>query len=198
MTYASFESVVARIAGLRDPGLIAIDGLPLSGKSTLALRLAAVLGFDLVGIDDFVMPERSWPKDRTPRFPFTYMRYEEFMATIEALATEGEASYNPFDWPTLDVASEPRTVRLGRPVIVEGVSALHWDLCRHYALRIYVDSDSTTTFSASVTRGVGAWFGEWRDWFLPSVDLYLATDPVSRADLVIAGRGIATESNPLE
>jgi uridine kinase len=198
MAYASFENVVERIAQLSEPGLIAIDGLPLSGKSTLARRLVERLGVGQLSIDDFVLPERLWPQDRSPRFPFGYMRYGEFMLTIAALATEGKATYHPFEWPRLDVSPEPRTIRLDRPVVVEGVSALHPELCRHYALKIWVDSDYATTFAASVARGVGGWFTEWRDWFLPSVELYLATDPMSRVDLVTAGRGVPPGSIALE
>ena len=74
-------------------------------------------------------------------------------------------------------------------MVVEGVSTLHPALSSLYSLRIFVDSDRSTTLATALARGVGGWEIEWRDWFLPSVDLYMATDPASRADLLVAGRG---------
>ena len=74
--------------------------------------------------------------------------------------------------------------------MVEGVSALHPDLTPLCDLRIWVDSDPATTLQASLARGVGEWANEWRDLFLPSVELYAATNPRARADLIVAGRGI--------
>jgi hypothetical protein len=31
----------------------------------------------------------------------------------------------------------------------------------------------------------------WHNLYLPSVDLYMATEPKARADVVVAGRGIS-------
>ena len=76
--------------------------------------------------------------------------------------------------------------------LVEGVSVLHPDLAPLYDLRIWVESDPETTLAASLERGVGSWAHEWRFMFLPSVELYLRTDPKSRADVVALGRGAAS------
>ena len=48
-----------------------------------------------------------------------------------------------------------------------------------------------TTLAASLARGVGDWEHEWREVFMPSVALYLETEPKRRADFIIAGRGLA-------
>ena len=61
--------------------------------------------------------------------------------------------------------------------LVEGVSALHPDLAPLYDLRVWVESDAETTLAASFERGVGSWAREWEFMFLPSVGLYLKTDP---------------------
>jgi hypothetical protein len=76
--------------------------------------------------------------------------------------------------------------------LVEGVSVLHHDLAPLYDLRIWVESDPETTLAASLERGVNSWAHEWRFMFLPSVELYLRTDPKSRADVVALGRGAAS------
>jgi hypothetical protein len=73
--------------------------------------------------------------------------------------------------------------------VIEGVSALHPDLCQHYALKIFVDSDRATTDEASKVRGLGIWADPWEKMFLPSSDLYMKTRPMERADLILPGRG---------
>jgi hypothetical protein len=76
-----------------------------------------------------------------------------------------------------------------RLVIVEGVSALHVDLAPLYDLRIWVESVAQSTLAASGERGMGPWEREWRELFLPSVELYLLTKPWERAEIVARGRG---------
>lgn len=74
-------------------------------------------------------------------------------------------------------------------MVVEGVSSLHPDLAARYDLRLWVESDASTTLSASLARGVGDWEHEWREVFMPSVELYMQTQPRQRADHLVAGRG---------
>jgi uridine kinase len=185
------DEAVRQVAALPGGSLVAIDGLPVSGKSTLADRLITETGVEAVFLDDFVLPESQWPQDRRPAFPFSYIRYADFIATVQALHRDGAASYFPYDWSSNATSSQARRVGGGRTVLVEGVSALHPQLSPLYSLRIFVESDASTVLGAALARGVGAWESHWRDWFLPSVDLYMATNPVSRADLLLPGRGAA-------
>jgi uridine kinase len=184
-----FEEVIARVVQQSPLRLVAIDGLPLAGKSTLADRLALAVGAKCVRLDDFVKPEAEWRSHDEPSFPFDYIRYGEFMTAVIGLATGGVCSYRFYNFETGDIELEPREVRLDRPVIVEGVSALHSDLAPLYDHRIWVESDEASTLTASQQRGMGRWGREWRQLFLPSVDLYLQTKPRERADMVAKGRG---------
>ena len=52
----TFDEAVALVASKPEPLLVAIDGLPLSGKTTLALRLVQELGAECLSLDDFVRP----------------------------------------------------------------------------------------------------------------------------------------------
>ena len=52
-----FGEVIARAVQRSPLRLVAIDGLPLAGKSTLADRLALAVGAKCVRLDDFVKPE---------------------------------------------------------------------------------------------------------------------------------------------
>lgn len=178
------------LAAATAPGirLVGIDGLPVSGKSTLADAIIGATGGSAIFLDDFVLPEAQWRGRVAPAFPFPYIRHADFFNAVKQLAADGRTTFAPYDWSSGGTGA-PREVTLDRPVVVEGVSALHPDLSPLYDLRIWVDSDPTTTLAASLARGVGDWEAEWRDLFLPSVELYLATAPRSRADLIVAGRG---------
>src|SRR4051794_33199305 len=165
---ATTDDVIAAIEDGPTPPLIAIDGLPCAGKSTLVERLQQRLELDCIYLDDFVLPEAEWPFGIRPAFPFPYIRYEGFLEAVRTLASVGRCSYFPFDWETSATSPMARTVSLSKPVIIEGASALHPDLCDLYGLKIFVDSDRATTLDAALHRGVGRWAAEWRDLFLPS------------------------------
>ena len=183
------DEAAARIAALTGPVLIGIDGLPCSGKSTLADMVAQQAGFECLSLDDFVLPEAEWPSHIRPAFPFEYMRYAAFLGAIGDLATQGACVYQSFDWATLEVETEPRHLRLDKPILVEGVSALNPAVEAYYELRVFVESDRATVLEAAAARGMGGWATEWKSLFLPSADLYMATHPEHRADLLVAGRG---------
>jgi len=169
--------------------LIGIDGLPVSGKSTLADKLVEAFGAQVIYLDDFVLPQGEWPQPTKPAFPFPYMRHEAFFAAVETLARTESCRYQLYDWETGGLGPW-KEVQLGKAlVIVEGVSALSERLTPLYDLKAWVESDAATTLQASIDRGVGSWEREWRDLFMPSVALYMETDPQKRADLVVAGRG---------
>lgn len=184
------DEAVAIAAARPEARLIAIDGLPVAGKSTLAEKVAAGLQAECIYLDDFVKPEAQWRARAVPAFPFDYIRYDEFLGAVKTLARDGACTYQLYDWATGRLGDEHRTVRLDGPVIIEGVSSLHPELAPLYDLRLWVESDAATMLEASLERGVGAWEREWRDLFLPSVELYLQTKPRERADFRVAGRGV--------
>jgi uridine kinase len=191
----SFDEVVALVEKRPCLRLVGIDGLPLAGKSTLSRLLAAATEGTCVKLDEFVKPEAEWRWHDRPSFPFDYIRYDEFLAAVQALAAHGQCSYHPYDWASGTVTEIERVVRITRPVFVEGVSALHPDLTPLYNLRIWVESDAATVLQAARSRGMGGWAREWERMFLPSVELYLRTNPVALADLLAAGRAARAEGS---
>jgi uridine kinase len=185
----TFDEVVALVASQPKPLLVAIDGLPLSGKTTLAQQVTEELGAECLGLDDFVRPEAEWSSRDKPSFPFDFVRYGEFVDAVRSLAHNRRCVFHPYNWETGRVEDLPKVVRGDGIALVEGVSTLHPDLAPLYDLRIWIESDAETTLAASLQRGVGSWAHEWEFVFLPSVELYLQTDPKARADLVACGRG---------
>jgi uridine kinase len=184
-----FDAVVAMLRERPDLRLVAIDGLPVSGKSMLAERLETELGATTLYLDDFVRPEAEWRGHAGPAFPFPYIRYEQFQGAVTALARGDPARYRRYDWSAGRLADDCHEIRPGGLVVVEGVSALHPALAPRYDLRLWIESDAATTLAASLARGVGDWEREWRELFMPSVALYLEGDPRARADHQVAGRG---------
>jgi len=183
-----FDAAVQQVR-LLGRGLVAIDGLPVSGKSTLAQRLEDELGATVLYLDDFVRPEGEWRGSAKPGFPFPYFRYDEFMAAVIDLAEGRQARYRRYDWAAGRLSDDWHVLRPDGLVVVEGVSSLHPRLAPRYDLRLWVESDASTTLEASLARGVGDWEDAWRNLFMPSVALYLASDPRQRADYCVAGRG---------
>jgi uridine kinase len=185
----TFDEVVALVASRPKPLLVAIDGLPLSGKTTLAQQVIEELGAECLGLDDLVRPEAEWSSREKPSFPFDFIRYDEFVDAVQSLAHNRCCRFNPYNWETGRIEHLPKIVRGDVIALVEGVSALHPDLAPLYDLRVWIESDAETTLAALLERGVGCWAHEWKFMFLPSVELYLQTDPKARADVVALGRG---------
>jgi uridine kinase len=186
-----FDAAVALIGARPGTRLVAIDGLPVSGKSTLAGRLEAELGATTVYLDDFVRPEAEWRGKVEAAFPFPYLRYDEFCRTVMTLAAGRAARYQSYDWAAGRLADTPTEIDPDGLLVVEGVSALNPDLVRAYDLRLWVESDAATTLEASLARGVGDWESEWQTLFMPSVAIYLASKPQLSADYRVRGRGAA-------
>lgn len=181
-----FDAALAPLRG--KAGLVAIDGLPVSGKSTLAERFARELSAVTIYLDDFVRPQNEWRGVVAPAFPFPYIRYDAFLATVTTLARGETAQYQLYDWSSGQLA-DWRTVSPNGLTVIEGVSSLHPDLAPLYDVRFWIESDAKTTLEASLARGVGDLEHEWRALFMPSVALYLETNPRRRADHIVGGRG---------
>jgi uridine kinase len=179
--------------GLTRP-VIAIDGLPCAGKTTLACRLQQIYGFEILHVDEFLLAEADW-LNRRPGFPFPYLRYDEFLAAVTSLAETGACEYYPFDWETLAISAQPRRITTQRPVIVEGISALVPVLTRYYGLKIFVRSERDSVLKVAKARNFGLWAKEWRKLFIPSADMYMMTHPEERADIVVPGRGISSDGD---
>jgi uridine kinase len=184
-----FDAAVSLVGARPGPLLVAVDGLPVSGKSTLADRLETELGARTVYLDDFVRPEVEWRGKVGPAFPFPYIRYEAFSQTVLTLARGHVARYQGYDWAAGRLNENWTEIAPGGLVVIEGVSALNSELAPLYDLSFWVESDAQTTLAAALARGVGDWAQEWRELFMPSVALYLASQPQQRADYRVGGRG---------
>jgi hypothetical protein len=108
----TFDEVIAFAVQRPQLRLLAIDGLPLAGKTTLADRLVAAIDNACISLDDFIKPEREWRWRDRPSFPFDFIRYDEFVGAVSSLSTEGECRYRPWDYRTGERAELDCVVRL--------------------------------------------------------------------------------------
>lgn len=171
------------------PFLIGIDGRPCSGKSTLADKLTEILNAEALFLDDFFIPEEYWPKNIKPGFPFPYFYYDVLLQSIKNLAQGKSAQYHPYDWAAKQPA-KLRTVNPPKIIIVEGVSVLSEELAPLLNRRIFVVSNISTEFAAISEREKQQGLSNWKNLYLPSVDIYMKSKPWLRADILYAGRDI--------
>ena len=88
----TFDEVVALVASPPKPLLVAIDGLPLSGKTSLAQQIIEELGAECL---------------------FDFVRYDEFVDAVRSLAHNRCCSFHPYNWETGRIESE-----LSRNVVI--------------------------------------------------------------------------------
>lgn len=175
------------------PLLIGIDGRPCSGKSTLADKLVDEIGADAIFLDDFFIPQAEWPKDIKPAFPFPFFLYQEFVQGVMVLSHGQIFRYGAFDWVTKGLGDE-RVIDPTNIIIVEGVSVLCKQLVSCFDYKIFVVSDRTNEFDAIAERENQEGLINWKQLYLPSVELYWKTKPWERADFLYAGRGVSEKS----
>jgi uridine kinase len=186
------KTILAEIrkGGPASAKMIAVDGRPCSGKTALAIEIADALDAEIFHVDDLFMPMQDWAPDLQPAFPFPYFRYEEFLRGVRTLSRGKVFRYTPYDWNTGELSIEVTIITPDRPVIIEGVSTLNSQLAKLYSKKIFVQSDAKTELAAAMERNGAESEKLWKGLYLPSVDLYMETNPAERADLIVAGRGL--------
>jgi uridine kinase len=175
---------------LREVDLIAIDGLPCAGKSTLATYLSRRFGLPVLGFDAFYLPEESWATDIAPCTPFPFFRMREFYEAVRDLKIAGRCRYRPYDWAIGAISAGAIEMHRNGPLIVEGCSVLEATIAPFYDLKIFVESNAATLMEALRERDGELDSPNWQRLYLPSVDLYMQTTPRHRADVAVTGRGI--------
>ncbi len=191
----NFQSLLNELLPLpkQRPLLIAIDGRPCSGKTTLTMKLAEALDAQAIYLDEFFIPQEQWPKNAKPAFPFFYFRYNEFIGGIKTLAQGKPFHYFAYDWEQNCLSSKPTDVVPDKIVLVEGVSTLNPELVNLYFKKIWVVSDPKTELEAIALREGEKHMDLWKKYYIPSVDIYCLSKPWERADILYAGR----ESNKI-
>ncbi|MGX5694726.1 ATP-binding protein [Agromyces soli] len=179
---AAALSLVREAIRVRRPRAIAIDGPSGAGKSTLADEIGA-----------------SWrARPEIVRLDEVYRGWRGLDAGARELARSVVPSFvgrrpgrlHGWDWAASSVLAEPRTLRPGRPLVIEGCGAFAAVRRRPGVLRIWIDSSLERRRTRALARDEGRfdpywelWEEEWRRYLGRSGG---AAAVVARADLVIA------------
>ncbi|MDI1462863.1 uridylate kinase [Catellatospora sp. KI3] len=185
------------------PTRVAVDGPPAAGKTTLADELAAVLrarGRDVVRatIDDFLVPRARRYRRGEYSAEGCYLDAHDHDALtrvlLDPLGPGGDRrfQYAVYDRTADTALSPPVTTAAADAVLVfDGVFLLRPELIDRWDLRVFVSTALEKTVDRAVLRERGVSSPadvrrRWRERYLPSQQLYLATvRPTDLADIIV-------------
>lgn len=148
--------------------VVAISGFGGAGKSTLAAKLAALLGgAEMVPIDDFIVGSKNMRSGDWATFDRERLR----ASVLEVARPDkpvGYQQYNSGEWVE-GRGGRWREIRPHRYLIIEGCGILHPSLMPYFDFSIWIDCPEVVALSRAEKRDVAAgnddrelWEHVWR------------------------------------
>lgn len=173
------EQFTAHAAGLipaSGPLIIGIDGRSGVGKSTLARRLAPVLGAVVIEGDAFFAGGVGMIASSAAERADVCIDRPKLRAVLEALRTGRTARFRAFDWEAFDGRLQAHAVEVpvtGR-YILEGVYACHPDFHDLLDLKALTCANRTLRDERLLAREgvIGQWERQWHeaeDWYFEAL-----------------------------
>ncbi len=172
------DRVRAAVPRLGRTRLVCVDGPAGSGKTTLAGRLAAVLGpgTAVLHMDDAYA---GWT---------TTGAYARLAAGVLApLAAGRPGAYHRFDWSTGRFEATPTAVPVPDVLVVEGCGSCPRAVDPWAALRVWVEAPRPVRLARGLARDGATMEPHWRRWQDRESILFAAEDTRARADLRVDG-----------
>lgn len=188
MTDLSFVDLAARVrAGeprLGGTRLVCIDGPAGSGKTTLAGRLATVLGTGagLVHMDDLY---EGWT--------MTGAVARLTSGVLERLAAGRPGAYRRYDWDAGAFLPDVVPVPVADVLIVEGCGSSPRQFDPWTTLRIWVEAPQELRLARGIERDGAELTDEWLRWQQLEADVFETEDTRARAHLHIDGSAAGPE-----
>lgn len=136
-------SAIDQLLAKKEHVIMAIDGPCTAGKTTLAGKLQAHYGCNVIHMDEFFLR----PEQRTPErlsTPGGNVDYERFHEEVLLPLSAGEAfSYRPFSCAHM-VLAEPVSVPSAPLTVIEGTYSTHPYFQSPYDLTVFLTVDSET------------------------------------------------------
>jgi len=180
----SLSEFVSRITNITSKPLILIDGVGGSGKTSLSVKLAAILNANLVSSDDV-----AWCTD-----PLKWD--DEMLAGIINPWLEGKnITYRPSGWIK---ENRPGFIEVGadKALIIEGSGVSRKTLRKYATYTIWVDTESEIARARVIQRdlangengGTLESVTEFTDWWDSVVDPFMLEEkPWEYADVIVNG-----------
>ncbi|MFI7440055.1 uridine kinase [Nonomuraea indica] len=157
--------------------LVAVDGPAGSGKTTFAVRLAAVLDCQVVHSDDFPVP---WEEGPGPWFG----ALEE--QVLRPLLRGLPGAFRRYDW-TRGAYAELVPVPVAPVLIVEGVGTARRSAASLTALAVWVEAPEALRLRRVTERDGPGLADRWRAWFEAERAWFAEDGTRDRADVVFDG-----------
>lgn len=167
------------------PITVAIDGRAASGKSTLAHRLAEILGAGIVHMDDFFLPPALRTAERLAAAGGN-VHHERFATDVLPYLRSNESfTYPVFNCSKMQLDGE-RSVDKGSWRIVEGSYSHHPGLGAYMDLKVFVDVSPGEQMRRILARNGEDMAKMFADRWIPMEELYFKTYCIQEsADLTI-------------
>jgi uridine kinase len=177
------KSIQQSRSDLQKPILIAIDGFGGSGKSTIANKLAELLGSAyVIPIDDFIVKERLLELS-ADEVLFDRKRLEQ---EVLIPARSGERiAYQRLEWVS-NTLNEPIQVPVIDYLIIEGISSTHPDSAKYFNYKIWIEAPIEVAKQRGQQRDAGNENEEhWDTWAANDQKYQEKHHPEQSADFVI-------------
>jgi uridine kinase len=158
--------------------LVCVDGPAGSGKTTLAARLAAVLGATVVHMDDLYA---GWT--------LTGAVARLAAGVLRPLAEGRPGGYHRYDWAADRFDPDPVPVPVPDVLVVEGCGSAARALDTWAVLRIWVEAPEAVRLSRGIARDGAALEAQWRRWQRTETAVFAAEGTRDRANLLVDGTG---------
>ncbi|WP_233491580.1 uridine kinase [Blastococcus sp. TBT05-19] len=169
------RTVPPRLGGTR---LVCVDGPAGSGKTTLAGRLADVLGPDavVVHMDDLYA---GWT--------LTGAVARLSAGVLGPLAAGRAGAYHRYDWAAGRFSPEPTPVPVPGVLVVEGCGSASRPADPWASLRVWVEADAGLRLARGLARDGEHLATEWHRWQRTEAAHFAADGTRDRADVVVDG-----------
>ena len=168
-----------------EAAVIAIDGRAASGKTTLANKLARIMGVDVIRADDFFLPPALRTAERLSETGGN-LHYERFSdEVLPNVDKPAPFSYGVFDCSIMDMGGE-RAIGESRLRIVEGSYSHHPKFGDYADLRVFCTVDTDEQMRRILARNGERMAARFRDEWIPMEEKYFSAFGIREStDMII-------------
>ncbi len=164
---------IENIISVKPNAIIAIDGCCAAGKTTLAKELVGRFGAQVIHMDDFFLTPEMRTEQRLAQ-PGGNVYYERLNdEVVTGLLGGAEFTYRAFSCKSGTYA-QVKSVKPSRPVIIEGVYALHPQIPDIYDLKIFLEISYGTQLERILRRNGSEALEVFKSKWIPLENKYFS------------------------